>query len=103
MAQMIKNPPAMLETWVQSLGWLDSLEDSMAIQSIPVFFPDNPHGQKSLEGYSPQGFKQSDMTEQPSTHVLEQPLYKCEGGKDLVLKNMNNHKILHSILKIINE
>ena len=25
-AQLVKNPPAMWETWVQSLGWEDSLE-----------------------------------------------------------------------------
>ena len=25
-AQLVKNPPAMQETWVQSLGWEDSLE-----------------------------------------------------------------------------
>ena len=29
-AQMIKNPPAMQETWVQSLGWEDPLEKGMA-------------------------------------------------------------------------
>ena len=28
-AQTIKNPPAMQETWVQSLGWEDPLEDGM--------------------------------------------------------------------------
>ena len=26
MAQLVKNPPAMQETWVQSLGWEDPLE-----------------------------------------------------------------------------
>ena len=26
MAQMVKNPPAVQETWVQSLGWEDPLE-----------------------------------------------------------------------------
>ena len=30
MAQMVKNLPAMRETWVQSLGWEDSLEEGMA-------------------------------------------------------------------------
>ena len=25
--------------------------------------PENPHGQRSLEGYSPQGLKEEDMTE----------------------------------------
>ena len=29
-AQMVKNLPAMQETWVQSLGWEDSLEKGMA-------------------------------------------------------------------------
>ena len=27
MAQLVKNPPAMGETWVQSLGWDDPLEN----------------------------------------------------------------------------
>ena len=27
--QMVKNLPAMQETWVQSLGWEDSLEEGM--------------------------------------------------------------------------
>ena len=30
MAQMVKNLPAMLETWVQSLGWEDTLEKRKA-------------------------------------------------------------------------
>ena len=33
MAQAVKNPPAMLETWVRSLGWEDSLEEEMATHS----------------------------------------------------------------------
>ena len=32
-AQMVKNPPAMKETWVLSLGWEDSLEKEMATHS----------------------------------------------------------------------
>ena len=30
-AQTVKNVPAMLETWVHSLGWEDPLEKGMAI------------------------------------------------------------------------
>ena len=30
MAQLVKNLPTMLETWVRSLGWEDSLEKEMA-------------------------------------------------------------------------
>ena len=32
-AQLVNNPPAMLDTWVQSLGWEDPMEESMAIHS----------------------------------------------------------------------
>ena len=32
-AQMVKNPPAMWETWVLSLGPEDSLEEEMATPS----------------------------------------------------------------------
>ena len=32
-AQMVKNPPAMHETWVQSLDWEDPLEKGMATHS----------------------------------------------------------------------
>ena len=32
-AQLVKNPPAMRETWVQSLGWEDPLEKGTATHS----------------------------------------------------------------------
>ena len=32
-AQAVKNPPAMRETWVRSLGWEDPLEEGMATPS----------------------------------------------------------------------
>ena len=32
-AQRVKNPPAMWETWVQSLGWEDALEKGKATNS----------------------------------------------------------------------
>jgi len=33
MAQMVKNLPAMQETWVRSLGWEEALEKEMATYS----------------------------------------------------------------------
>ena len=36
--------------WVQSLGQEDSLEEGT--QHTPVFSPGEPHGQRSLVGYS---------------------------------------------------
>ena len=40
-AQMVKNLPAMWETWVRSLGWKDPLEKEMATHSS-IFRLENP-------------------------------------------------------------
>ena len=56
MAQMVKNLPAMWETWVRSLGWEDPLEKSMATLSRILAW--RIHGQRNLEGYSPWGCKE---------------------------------------------
>ena len=50
-AQTVKHLPARQETWVQSLGWEDALEE--ARQPTPVFLPGEFHVQRSLAGYSP--------------------------------------------------
>ena len=39
------------------------------LQPAPVFLPGKFHGQRSLEGYSTWGGKESDMTEQLSTYA----------------------------------
>ena len=53
MAQLVKNPPAMQEAWVQSLGWEDPLEEGMAayasILAWIVPWTEEPGG------YSPRG------------------------------------------------
>ena len=38
-------------------------------QPTPIFLPGASHEQRSLVGYSPWGRKESDMTEQLSTHT----------------------------------
>ena len=65
-AQLVKNLPAMQETWVQFLGWGDTLEKEMA--TTPVFLPGESHGQRSLAGYSPGGHK-SQMQVSDSTNT----------------------------------
>ena len=60
-AQLVKNPPAMRETWVQSLGWEDLLKKKW--QPTPIFLPGKFHGQRSVVGYSPWGWKELAMTE----------------------------------------
>ena len=57
---MVKNLPAMKETWIQSLGQENLLEKGMATL---VFLPGEFHGMRSLAGYSPWGCRESDMTE----------------------------------------
>ena len=58
---MVKNLPAMQETWIRSLHPEDPLEREW--QPTPVFLPGECRGQRSLAGYSPWACKESDMTE----------------------------------------
>ena len=64
-AQMVKNLPAMRETWVQSLSWEDPLEEGMATHCsilawrIPM---DRGAWQATVQGVT-----ESDMTEHLST------------------------------------
>ena len=62
MTQTVKNPPAVQEAWVRSLGREDSWRRKW--QPTPVFLPKEFHGQRSLEGH-----KKSDTTER-LTNVL---------------------------------
>ena len=56
------NPHAMQETWVQSLGWEDSLEEDMATHSCILAWK-IPWTERSLAGNSPWGRKELDTTE----------------------------------------
>ena len=55
-AQLVKNLPAMWETWVRSLGWEDPLEKGKATHSSILAW-------RIPWLYSPWGHKESDMTE----------------------------------------
>ena len=58
-AQTVKSLPAMLETWVQSLGQEDPLEKKMATHSSKIPWTVEPARLQS----SPWGHKELDMTE----------------------------------------
>ena len=73
MTQMVKNLPAMRETWVRSLGWEDPLEQGMATHSSILAW-DNPHGQRSLGGLQSMGFKESDTTEATKHSHMQQKM-----------------------------
>ena len=53
MAQVVKNLPAMQETWDGSLDW--KIPWRREWQLTPVFLPRESHGQRGLMGYSPWG------------------------------------------------
>ena len=63
-AQLVVNPPAKWETWVQSLAWEVPLEKEMATHSSILAW-------RIL--YSPWGHKELDMTEQSSfsSHYIQ--------------------------------
>ena len=56
------------DPWVEKIPW------SRAWQPPPVSLPGEFHGQRSLVGYSPQGHKESDMTECTHAHTECVPL-----------------------------
>ena len=43
--------------------WVGKIPQRRKWQLIPVFFPGESYGQRSLAGYCPQAYKESDMTE----------------------------------------
>ena len=59
-AQLVKNPPAMWENWVRSLGWEDPLEKGKATHSSILAW--------RIPWTSPSGSKESDTTERLSLH-----------------------------------
>ena len=54
-AQLVKKPPAMVESWVLSLSWEDTLEKGKATHSSILAW--------RIPWTSPWGRKESDMTE----------------------------------------
>ena len=63
-ALVVKNMPVnagdmglRFDPWIRKIPW------RRAWQSSPVYLPGESHGQRSLEGYSPWGCKELDMTE----------------------------------------
>ena len=76
MAQTVKNPPAMWETWVQSLGREDPLEEATAthssIRACRIPWIEEPGGLQSMRS-------QRDTTEQLTHTLLLSSFYKTGG------------------------
>ena len=66
-AHKVKNPPAMWDTWIPSLGWEDPLEEGMAIHSSilawRISISEDPGRLQSW------GCKESDLTELLKNYV----------------------------------
>ena len=60
-ALVVKNPPVnagdVRDLWMGKISW------RRIWQPTPVFLPGEAHGQRSLSGHSPWGYKESDTTE----------------------------------------
>ena len=67
MAQMVKNPPAMRETWVQSLGWEDRLEEGVATHPCVLTWR-IPLDRGAWRAYGPWGHKSQTQLSDSAQH-----------------------------------
>ena len=67
-AQLVKNPPTIWETWAQSLGREESPGEGKGSLPTPLFRPGECYGL-----YSPWGHRESVRTEQISLHFTSSP------------------------------
>ena len=93
----------MQEIRVRSLGWEDSLQKEMVTS---VFLPGKPHGQRSLEGYSPVQFSCSVVSDSATSWTTARQASLSITSSQSLLKLMciksvipSNHLILcHPLL-----
>ena len=81
LAQLVKNLPALQETRVRACK--DPLEKGMT--PTPVFLPAKFHGLGSLEGYSPWGRKELDVTNTCVVQTVDDQrgsLLSCQHGSE---------------------
>ena len=95
MVQLVKNLP----TNVEDLGSIPGLERSPGRRhgnSLQYFSLENPHGQRSLAGYSPWGRKESDTTDRLSTahNIAQRQSVEGRWGMDKA-----GQKVKHSSYK----
>ena len=79
-----------LDLWVGKIPW------SKSWQPTPVLLPGKFHGQRSLEGCSPQGHKESDMTEATwhtgTQHKEQHEMYLLELSTSLLFVFQRKYK-----------
>ena len=73
-AQTVKNPPAMQEPWVQSLGWEDPLQEG--VTTCPVFLPGESSRTEvpgGLQSMGSQGVRHDWATQHSAQHGVVDP------------------------------
>ena len=82
------------EMWIWSLGWDDPLEKEMATCH---FLPGKPHGQKSLEGYSPLGLQRvrHDLSTKEWQQSIHHPRFFLTNGSSLMIQR--SHPLLREV------
>ena len=76
MAQLVKNPPAMHETWVRSLGWEDPLEKGFSILAWRI-----PWTIQSM------GSQESDTTERLSLSRGKNPTISMKQRQEIIAQD----------------
>ena len=67
-----------------SFPWLGKIPWRRKWQPTPVFLPGESHGWRTLVGYSPQGHKESDMTERLHFHFSFHDCVSFHGERQCV-------------------
>ena len=93
-AQMVKNPPAMQETWVWSQEKIPWRKEWLP---TPVFLPGEFHEQMSLVGYSSWDWKESDTTEQ-LVHTIQSSYYNVNETK---ISRLHTDQVIYFFFCII--
>ena len=89
-AQLVKNPPAMWQTWVRSLGWGDPLEKGKTAHSSVL--AGEFHGL-----YSPWGCKESDTTEWLSLLKVLTSTVLCDDDRGQGSQSSRQPQNMHTV------
>ena len=70
-SRFLPQAPSFWEMAGEGWGWIGLSSETLWRHPTPIFLPGKSHGQRSLEGCSPWGRKESDTTERLHFHTLE--------------------------------
>ena len=99
---MVKNLPA--NAGVQQTRfnpWVGKVLRRRKRQPIPVFLPGKSHGQRSLEGYSLWGCKESDATEWLSIHSCNMPQVSFQHVINIKVNTEVSNRLRHTLRSVL--